>query len=63
MNLLRLIPIFDDSVSSWGLEARLLRWLTLMWMFIGLIILFSASYPVADDRQGDGLYYFKRQIV
>ncbi|MFM6010923.1 MAG: FtsW/RodA/SpoVE family cell cycle protein [Dolichospermum sp.] len=63
MNLLRLIPIFDDSVSSWGLEARLLRWLTLMWMFIGLIILFSASYPVADDRQGDGLYYFKRQIL
>ena len=63
MNLLRLIPIFDDSVSSWGLEARLLRWLTLMWMFIGLIMLFSASYPVADDRQGDGLYYFKRQIL
>lgn len=63
MNLLRLIPIFDNSVSSWGLEARLLRWLTLMWMFIGLIILFSASYPVADDRQGDGLYYFKRQII
>jgi len=63
VNLLRLIPIFDNSVSSWGLEARLLRWLTLMWMFIGLIILFSASYPVADDRQSDGLYYFKRQIL
>ena len=63
MNLLRLIPIFDDSVSSWGLEARLLRWLTLTWMFIGLIILFSASYPVADARHGDGLYYFKRQIL
>ncbi len=63
MNLLRLIPIFDNSVSSWGLEARLLRWLTLMWMFIGLIILFSASYAVADERQGDGLYYFKRQIL
>ena len=63
MNLLRLIPIFDNSVSSWGLEARLLRWLTLMWMFIGLIMLFSASYPVADDRQSDGLYYFKRQIL
>nr|WP_199306469.1 FtsW/RodA/SpoVE family cell cycle protein [Anabaena sp. FACHB-1391] len=60
---MRLIPIFDNSVSSWGLEARLLRWLTLMWMFIGLIMLFSASYPVADDRQGDGLYYFKRQIL
>jgi len=63
VNLLRLIPIFDNSVSSWGLVARLLRWLTLMWMFIGLIILFSASYPVADERQGDGLYYFKRQIL
>jgi cell division protein FtsW len=63
VNLLRLIPIFDNSVSSWGLEARLLRWLTLMWMFIGLIILFSASYPVADERHGDGLYYFKRQIL
>ena len=63
MNLLRLIPIFDNSVSSWGLEARLLRWLTLIWMFIGLVVLFSASYPVADERHGDGLYYFKRQII
>jgi len=63
VNLLRLIPIFDNSVSTWGLEARLLRWITLTWMFIGLIILFSASYPVADERQGDGLYYFKRQIL
>jgi cell division protein FtsW len=63
VNLLRLIPIFDNSVSTWGLEARILRWLTLTWMFIGLIILFSASYPVADERHGDGLYYFKRQIL
>jgi cell division protein FtsW len=63
VNLLRLIPIFDNSVSNWGLEARLLRWITLLWMFIGLVILFSASYPVADARQGDGLYYFKRQIL
>lgn len=63
MNLRRLIPIFDDSVSSWALEARLLRWLTLIWLFVGLIMLFSASYAVADARQGDGLYYFKRQII
>ncbi|YAF97337.1 MAG: FtsW/RodA/SpoVE family cell cycle protein [Nodularia sp. CChRGM 3473] len=63
MNLRRLIPIFDDSVSSWALEARLLRWLTLIWLFVGLIMLFSASYPVADVRQGDGLYYFKRQLM
>ncbi|MBD2168834.1 FtsW/RodA/SpoVE family cell cycle protein [Calothrix sp. FACHB-156] len=63
MNLRRLIPIFDDSVSSWALEARLLRWLTLIWLCVGLIILFSASYTVAAARQNDGLYYFKRQLM
>lgn len=63
MNLRNLIPIFDSSVSSWALEARLLRWLTLIWLFIGLIMLFSASYAVADARHDDGLYYFKRQIL
>lgn len=63
MNLRRLIPLFDDSVSSWALEARLLRWLTLIWLFVGLIMLFSASYPVADARHEDGLYYFKRQLL
>ncbi|PMB48354.1 cell division protein FtsW [Fischerella thermalis CCMEE 5205] len=63
MNLRRFIPIFDDSVSEWGLEARLLRWLTLVWLFVGLIMLFSASYAVADVRHDDGLYYFKRQLL
>ncbi|MBC1219830.1 FtsW/RodA/SpoVE family cell cycle protein [Nostoc sp. UCD121] len=63
MNLHRLIPIFNSSVSNWALEARLLRWLTLIWLFVGLIMLFSASYPVADARQSDGLYYFKRQLL
>ncbi|MEH2380239.1 MAG: FtsW/RodA/SpoVE family cell cycle protein [Nostoc sp.] len=63
MNLRRLIPIFDISASNWALEARLLRWLTLIWLFAGLIMLFSASYPVADARQHDGLYYFKRQLL
>jgi len=63
VNLSRLIPIFDNSVANWALEARLLRWLTLIWLFVGLIVLYSASYPVADARHGDGLYYFKRQII
>lgn len=63
MNLRRLIPLFDNSVSEWALEARLLRWLTLVWLFIGLIVLFSASYPVADVNHDDGLYYFKRQLL
>jgi cell division protein FtsW len=63
VNVRRLIPLFDDSVSSWALEARLLRWLTLVWLFVGLVMLFSASYAVADVRHHDGLYYFKRQIL
>ncbi len=62
-NLRRIIPIFDHSASTWALEARLLRWLTFIWLFVGLIMLFSASYPVADARQHDGLYYFKRQLI
>lgn len=63
MNLRYLIPIFDNSVSTWSLEARLLRWLTFTWLFVGLVILFSASYPVADVQHNDGLYYFKRQVL
>ncbi|WP_026082616.1 FtsW/RodA/SpoVE family cell cycle protein [Mastigocladopsis repens] len=63
MNLRRLIPLFDNSVSSWALEARLLRWLTMVWLFVGVVMLFSASYAVADVRHHDGLYYFKRQIL
>ncbi|MDF5730766.1 MAG: FtsW/RodA/SpoVE family cell cycle protein [Rhizonema sp. PD38] len=63
MNLRRLIPLFDNSVSVWALEARLLRWLTLIWLFMGLVMLFSASYPVADANYHDGLYYFKRQLL
>src|ERR671933_68604 len=32
-------------------------------MFIGLAVLFSASFPSADAEYGDGLYYFKRQLI
>jgi len=63
VNLRRLIPFFDDSVSSWSAEARLLHWLTFVWLCIGLMVLFSASYAVADGLQSDGLYYFKRQLL
>jgi cell division protein FtsW len=63
VNLRHLIPIFDSSVSTWALEARLIRSITFIWLFVGLIILFSASYPVAEMRLGDGLYYFKRQLA
>jgi cell division protein FtsW len=63
LKLTRLIPFLDDTVSSWALEARLLRWLTLIWLFVGLAVLFSASYPVADVKHGDGLFFFKRQLI
>lgn len=58
-----LIPIFDPEVKDWAVEARILRWVTFLWLGIGLIVLFSASYAVAEVKQGDGLYYVKRQLI
>lgn len=63
MQLRHLIPFFDTSVPKWANEARLLRWLTLLWLFVGLIILFSASYPEGDNFNNDGLYFLKRQML
>jgi len=59
-----LIPFYAPSVSSWAIEARFLRWLTLLWLFVGLIVLFSASYPVGNANfNGDGTHYVVRQLV
>ena len=63
VNLRQLVPVFNSSAQDWAIDARLLRWLTFLWLFIGLVVLFSASYPSADAEFGDGLYYFERQIV
>ncbi len=63
MKLIRLIPFFDPSVKDWGFEARLLRWLTFLWLFVGLVVLFSASFPIAQAELSDGLYYLKRQLL
>jgi len=51
------------SVRGWALEARLLRWMTMLWISVGLVVLFSASYPVAEAAFNDGTRYFKIQIV
>ena len=59
----QLIPFLDPSVQEWSVEARVLRWLTFLWLFVGLVVLFSASYPSANADYGDGLYYFKRQLI
>lgn len=71
MNLSRFAPPVIDfapvikffSVRDWALEARLLRWLTILWVSVGLVVLFSASYPIAYAEMGDGARYFKIQIL
>ncbi len=63
MKLRQLIPFFDTTAQDWAAEARILRWLTFLWLFIGLAVMFSASYPVGDADFGDGLYYVKRQML
>ncbi len=52
------------SVQGWALEARLLRWMTLLWVSVGMVVLFSASYPVAEGPPlEDGAHYFKVQLI
>ncbi|MEB3213959.1 MAG: FtsW/RodA/SpoVE family cell cycle protein [Leptolyngbyaceae bacterium] len=63
MTLRYLAPLFNWSAGHWAWEARLLRWLTFVWLIVGLMILFSSSYPVAEKDFGDGLYYFKTQLM
>lgn len=63
MNLRQLIPFFDTTAQDWAWEARLLRWMTFVWLLMGLGVVFSASLAIADAKNNDGLYYFKLQIV
>ena len=65
MNLILrlLIPIFDPSVKTWSRDARVLRWLTFLWLAIGLSLLFSASYIVGVTEYSNGLHYFKTQLI
>jgi cell division protein FtsW len=47
------------------MEARLLHWLTFLWLGLGLAVLFSASYytGLQDQFLKDGLFYFNRQLL
>ena len=63
LQIFQVFPFFDRTVDKWATEARLLRWLTFLWLFAGLAILFSASYPVADADFNDGTLYFKYQLA
>lgn len=56
-----LIPFYQPKVEQWSSSARLLRWLTFLWILIGLVTLFSASYADGVEKAQDGWFYFKRQ--
>jgi cell division protein FtsW len=58
-----LVPFVDPTVREWTLPARMLRWLTFLWLAIGLVVMFSASYYHGQVEKGDGLYYFIRQTI
>ncbi|MEL6939373.1 MAG: putative peptidoglycan glycosyltransferase FtsW [Cyanobacteria bacterium J06598_1] len=51
------------SVRGWALEARLLRWMTLLWLSVGLVVLFSASSHVAEADYSDSARYLKVQLI
>lgn len=63
MQLRQYIPFFDTTAQDWAIEARLVRWLTFVWLLVGLLVMFSASYPAGSAEFGDGWYYLKRQII
>lgn len=63
MNVRRAIPFFNPSVQEWVFEARFLNWLTFIWLFIGLVVLYSVSLHVGMVEYNDGFYFFKRQLI
>jgi cell division protein FtsW len=48
---------------QWPAEARLLLGLVALWSLVGLLVLTSASWWVAEREMGDGAYYVKRQAI
>jgi cell division protein FtsW len=63
LNIVRWVPWIDVTVGQWSAEARWLRWLTLLWLGGGLLVLFSASYAVAVTEHGYGLHYVMVQML
>ncbi|WP_247218618.1 putative peptidoglycan glycosyltransferase FtsW [Synechococcus sp. C9] len=58
-----LFPFADPQVAEWSGSARWLQRLTFLWLAVGLVVLFSASFPVSLADHGDGFYYIKRQVA
>lgn len=49
--------------AEWPAEARLLLALVALWSLMGLLVLASASWWVAEREMGDGAFYLKRQLI
>jgi cell division protein FtsW len=49
--------------EHWPAEARLVVGLVLIWSLLGLLMLSSASWWVADKEMNDAAYYIKRQGI
>jgi cell division protein FtsW len=62
LDINRLKPTWP-AFHTWSVEARLLYWLTFLWLGVGLAILFSASYYEGLQELGDGFYYLSRQLL
>jgi cell division protein FtsW len=58
-----LLPFINPEVRHWTWEARLLNWLTCIWLLLGLATLISASYPEGLMEYQDGFYTIKRQLL
>ncbi|MFM9089828.1 MAG: FtsW/RodA/SpoVE family cell cycle protein, partial [Cyanobium sp.] len=47
--------------ERWPAEGRLMVGLVVLWSLLGLLVLASASWWVAEREMGDAAYYIKRQ--
>jgi hypothetical protein len=56
----RLLPL---PWPEWPAEARLLLSMVAVWSLLGLLVLTSASWWVAEREMGDAAYYLKRQGI
>ena len=58
-----LAPALPLPWEVWPAETRLLLGMTALWSLVGLLVLTSASWWVADREMGDAAYYLKRQLL
>ena len=56
-------PVLPLPWEVWPAETRLLVGLTALWSLVGLLVLTSASWWVAEREMGDAAYYLKRQLL